>query len=292
MIHVALFGSRHQRNIQAVETLIGALLSHGRSISLSIEARFHSYLKPLLTIPDEVDVFSSISTPPDIALSLGGDGTFLRVAKMLCRHDTPIMGVNTGHLGYLSCADIEHPDSLVADILARNYRVEPRALLKVTYSGMISNHPFYALNEVAVLRRDTASMITIDATLDDEPLAAYRGDGLIISTPTGSTGYNLSVGGPIVAPETPCWIISPIATHSLNMRPLVVPNDAEIRLAAQARSESMLLSLDGKATVLPIDTRIHIARATFDTLVVHRGDQSFVKTIRTKLLWGASQQQE
>lgn len=289
MIQIAIFGSRHQdRYLEPLGRLFETLLSHSRTLSLQIEERFYNYIMPTLPQVDwsRIEVFQHLSTAPDMALSIGGDGTFLRVSKAVGRLGCPIMGINTGHLGYMSAASIDEPGQVAEDIISGNYRLEPRAILRVSCDNPDFHGPRYALNEVAILRRDTASMISIDASLDGEPLATYRGDGLIISTPTGSTGYNLSVGGPIVSPTTPCWIVSPIAPHSLNMRPLVVPDSSQIELQSAGRTDTLLVSLDGKATVLPIDTRLRVTRAPMAIQVVHRGGQSFIDTIRTKLLWG------
>lgn len=145
----------------------------------------------------------------------------------------------------------------------------------------------YALNEVAILKQDTASMITMKASVDGAGLADYRADGLIISTPTGSTGYNLSVGGPIVAPQAPVWIISPVAAHSLTMRPLVVSDDSVVSVNTRSRTSSYRVSLDGRSVTLPVSTTIIMKRAPFVTKVVQRLDHRFVDTLRSKLLWGA-----
>lgn len=291
MITIALFGSRHQdRHLTQLRIFLRKLLDHRESAHIVIEQRFFDYISPLIDLDwSLMEVTHRLVAPPDIALSIGGDGTFLRVAKMVGRFATPILGINTGHLGYLSAASIDDADSVIGDILSGNYTVEPRSIIKVTTDTGELSAPRFALNEVAVLRRDTASMINIDARLCGEPLASYRGDGLIISTPTGSTGYNLSVGGPIVAPSTPCWIIAPIAPHSLNMRPLVVPDTDSLVLRSSARSDTLLLSIDGKATVLPVDTVITVEKASFCINLLHRPGRTFVETIRTKLLWGTQQ---
>lgn len=292
MITIALFGSRHQdAHADALMRFIDTLGAHSSDIRLTIEQRFCSYLEQSLDIHPSADTFSRLDYAPDLALSIGGDGTFLRVARIVGALGTPIMGINSGHLGYLSAASITECDTVVSDIINHRYSVEPRSLIAIS-SDCTDALPdtLYALNEVAILRRDTASMISIDATLDDLPLATYRGDGLIVSTPTGSTGYNLSVGGPLVAPKTPCWIISPVAPHSLTMRPLVVNDTARLQLVSHSRSETYMLSIDGKATIMPERSALFISRAPFCINVVHRHGQTFAATIRTKLLWGSDRQ--
>lgn len=289
---IAIFGSRHQDDhLQSLEHLFKKLLNEPSQPSLCMEERLFSYISPLMPDIDwsRVEVFGRLENVPDVALSIGGDGTFLRVAKIIGRHETPILGINTGHLGYLAAASIDDAEELVNDIVAGHYCVESRSLLRVYVDNPEIHGPRYALNEVAMLRRDTASMIDIEARLSNEPLAQYRGDGLIVSTPTGSTGYNLSVGGPLVDPATHCWIVSPIAPHSLNMRPLVIPDSFSVVLRAKGRASTLLLSLDGKATVLPIATQVKIDKAPFAVNLVMLPGQNFIHTIRTKLLWGTQQ---
>ena len=275
MITVSLYGSRHQEpHAQLLADFLNELASHPATLRVTIEHRFNTYLRESLGLDPKAEVITPDTPPADMALSIGGDGTFLRVSRLVSQHGTPIMGINTGHLGYLSAATLDEGPRLIADILSGRFRVEPRSVLAVQSSHPSFPNTLYALNEAAIVRRDTASMITVDATLNGEPLASYRGDGLIVSTPTGSSGYNLSVGGPLVE-------------HALNMRPLVVSDTSTLRIAARARSESYLLSVDGKATVLPIGATLHISRAPYEVNVVHRPGQTFINTIRTKLLWGS-----
>lgn len=288
-MQIAIFGSRHQdRHLPQLQALLQELLALGTGVEIMLEERFYSYIAPLINLSAyHFTTFTRLSVSPTIALSIGGDGTFLRVAKAVGRLCTPIMGINTGHLGYLAAASIDNPTELVQHIVSGDYSVERRAMLKVECPDAPLPGARYALNEVALLRRDTASMITLHASLGAEPLASYRGDGLIISTPTGSTGYNLSVGGPIVGPYTPCLIIAPIAPHSLNMRPIVVSDRHVVGVTPEGRSDTLLLSIDGKAAVIPMGARITVTRARFDACMVVLPGHSFISTIREKLLWGS-----
>lgn len=221
-----------------------------------------------------------------LALSVGGDGTFLTTASIAAPLNLPVMGINSGHLGYLSATDINNAPEAAASIIAGDYQVEPRTMLQVkSETPLLPDAPF-ALNEVAILKQDTASMITVNATLDDHPLASYSGDGLIISTPTGSTGYNLSVGGPIVGPHSADWIISPIAPHSLSMRPLVINDEITVRVTARSRSKNMLLAIDGRSTPLPIATELVISKAPFCTRLAMLRQNNFISALRHKLHWG------
>lgn len=289
---IALFGSRHQdRHIDRLRHLLDSLaaLAQSGTLELAMEERFYSYVSPILPVSTDIfHIFRRLDVQPDLVLSIGGDGTFLRVAKALGRFTAPVLGINTGHLGFLSAARIDDCDEILRYILAGDYGVEERTMLRVCSEHPEFRGPRYALNEVALLRRDTASMINIEARLGDEPLASYRADGLIVSTPTGSTGYNLSVGGPVVSPSTPCFIISPVAPHSLNMRPIVVSDRERIELRSEGRAETLLLNLDGKAVILPIDTVITVSRAPYPVRVVIPRGESFIHTLRTKMLWGAN----
>lgn len=286
---IAIFGSRHQEPyLDKVELLLESLASIGDDFSVMIEERLYSYISDKINVPANVQVFSRLEEAPGLALSIGGDGTILRVAKIIGHYETPVMGINTGHLGYLSAASIEDVEAIVSDIVMGNFRIEPRSVLRVRSVSDGFQGSRYALNEVAILRRDTASMINVCVDYCGQPLAEYRGDGLIVSTPTGSTGYNLSAGGPLVAPEANCWVVSPIAPHALNMRPLVLPDkNAEMVLRCEARSESYMLSLDGKDTVMPIATELLVSRAPWRVNLVRRNNQSFISTLRNKLGWNS-----
>lgn len=222
-----------------------------------------------------------------LALSIGGDGTFLKTANIVGASGTPIMGINSGHLGYLSATDITAADAVTSLIVAGLFSTEPRSTIEVcSTSPMLPERPF-ALNEVAILKRDTASMITVETAVDSRPLATYSGDGLIIATPTGSTGYNMSVGGPVMSPRCSAWVISPVAPHSLSMRPLVVPDSISLDVKARARTSSMLLAIDGRSTPLPVDTPLTLRRATFDINVAHLPGHSFIDALRHKLHWAS-----
>lgn len=225
----------------------------------------------------------------DYAVSLGGDGTFLRTAAWIGARRIPIIGVNTGHLGYLAALDIADlpllPEALEkASVL---FRVESRSLIEVDCEAVRRKNVWpYALNEVALTKEESASMIVAETWLGDEPLAEYRADGLLVSTPTGSTAYNLSVGGPLVEPELDVHIISPIAAHSLAMRPLVVGSGNPLRIVPGGRAPFVRLSLDGRSVAVAKGEEIVLRRAAFPTLVMQLRTRSFTDTLRNKLHWG------
>lgn len=288
MKRIAIFGNKSQKKgLEHLAEFIGRLRDCQTELEVTVQQRYMDFLNRAIGLPaDTFERFDIYDGSADMALSIGGDGSFLTTAAAVGGYETPILGINSGHLGYLSAAELEDQEGVIEAITGDDYMISPRSVIEVEVSGHHHLVRKAALNEVAILKQDTASMITADTTLDGHPLAKYRGDGLIVSTPTGSTGYNLSVGGPIVAPTASDWIISPIAPHTLNMRPLVVNDSATLEISTESRSDTFLLSVDGKATSLPIDTRVKLRRAGYDVNVVMRRDYNFTDTLRVKLLWG------
>lgn len=290
---IALFGKRRQspEDAESIKALVEKLSAEG--VFTTIDVRFYEAMTKLTgdTLPVD-DVIEGENFTADFCFSFGGDGTFLRTARRVARKEIPIAGFNTGHLGFLAEHSIAEAPDFVDALLRGDYSVEERSLLegkgigdniKAGVSGW-----GYALNEIAILRQDTASMITVDTVLDGIEVASYQGDGLIISTPTGSTAYNLSVGGPIVQPTAPCFVLSPIAPHSLTMRPLVVADNHEIMISVDSRTDTYRVTLDGRTLILPIDVKLRIRKAPFAIRVLHSKNHTFVDTLRTKLLWGIS----
>lgn len=233
------------------------------------------------------DVTKSVPDDIDLALSIGGDGTFLRMARQVASKDVPIAGVNTGRLGYLTAADISEMEDFVADLMRGNYTTESRAMLQVRRpDGVATGNPV-ALNEVAFLRHDSSAVVNISVEVDGEHLTTYKADGLIVSTPTGSTAYNLSCGGPIIAPTAANIVLTPVSPHSLNMRPLVLPDSVVLKVTTHTRAKDYQLSLDGNAIILADGSDVEISRAPYMVKVVQRnGRHSFISTLRSKLLWG------
>ena len=222
----------------------------------------------------------------DAAVSLGGDGTFLRTAEKVARCGIPILGINTGHLGYLADASVENIDEVVENLFSGNYKIEERTVLHVTTdSGVVIDNPF-ALNEIAISRQSTALMMSMHTWVNGSDLTTYKGDGLIISTPTGSTAYNLSVGGPILEPTSNNIVLSPISAHSLTMRPLVLRDDCTIRVTTNSRAQQYLVSIDGRPFTFDIGTSITVRKADFTVKVIQHTGHNFADTLRNKLMWG------
>ncbi len=222
----------------------------------------------------------------DMALSLGGDGTFLRTAAVIGRKNIPILGINTGRLGFLAEINPEDIEDTLKEVFGSQYLIEERSLIQLELEKEKIGTENFALNEIAVLKRDTSSMIVIHTFINDEYLNTYLADGLLIATPTGSTAYSMSVNGPIIIPQANNLVLSPVAPHSLNVRPLVIPEDSHIKLKVEARSQNFLIALDGRSVVLPSGMEFEINKADFSIRVIKRYNHTFYQTLRQKLLWG------
>lgn len=236
--------------------------------------------------PNHTEIIENGNFEADLALSIGGDGTFLNTAAQVGDKNIPVLGINTGRLGFLADVATENIVPALNELLAGNYDTEERTLLQVvTSDGTTFENP-YALNEISVLKQDSSSMISINTHLNSEAIHTYQADGLLISTPTGSTAYSLSVGGPIVAPQSRNFLLSPVASHSLNVRPLVVPDDWTIDLEVKSRSNCYQLSIDGRSVILNESTQLRITKAPYTIKVIKVLNQTFFTTLKNKLMWG------
>ena len=287
VLRFALFGKEFQAGkTVSIHRLIDSLKARGAEIY--IERTFFRYITSALGMEVEVSgVFDNYNFDVDFVISIGGDGTFLRAASMVGSKATPIIGVNTGRLGFL--ADI-HPDEIdhaIAEIVDGHYAVEPHAVSMVEADGeLIEGSPF-ALNDIAVLKRDNAAMISVRTCINGEYLVTYQADGLIVSTPTGSTAYGLSNGGPIIVPDADILCLTPVAPHSLNVRPIVINDDSEITLEVESRSHNFLVAIDGRSEKLLESTRLTIRKAPYTINIVKRDSRSYFSTLREKMMWGA-----
>lgn len=284
-MRIAIYGSKRQDPyLDAIVAFLDSLTQRGDSVVMHTKLYDYLYAR----IPEALEcvdyVTSGVDFQADVAVSLGGDGSFLRTAAWVERKAIPILGVNTGHLGFLASADISDLPTLADTLAAHDYLVKPLSLIEVV-EPIIESWP-YALNEVTITKSETSSIMSINAGIDDCHLADYRADGLIISTPTGSTAYNLSVGGPIVQPDAPVFILSPIAAHSLSMRPLVISDTAEMKFECSSRTPQYRLSIDGRAAVLNLDQPITLRKAQFSVMAVRLPGHTFASTLRDKLSWG------
>ncbi len=271
-----------------VEKLFQTLQKH--HIDFAIENNYFLGLKEHINIPNST-TFSSykeLDSSFDFFITVGGDGTILRAVTFVRDSNIPIVGINTGRLGFLATVQKEEITTAVELLLKQDYIVKQRSLLSVRTSPTIESLSSlnFALNEVAVSRKNTASMISIETYLDDEYLNSYWADGLIIATPTGSTGYSLSCGGPVITPQAKSFALTPIAPHNLSARPLVIPDDTKIKFKVSGRENEFVLSLDSRITTINSDTEIYIEKSSFKLKMVQIKQQTFIKTLREKLLWG------
>lgn len=290
-LRFALFGNVYQQHKSAaIRVLLNSLRSHGAQIF--IEKEYFEFLRSVFSEFTDSSDFREfdnfVETEVDFAVSVGGDGTLLRTASKVGAKQTPIVGVNMGRLGFLADGtaggDIT---SMVNALYKGDYTVEDRALIHVDTDGESLCGCANALNDVAILKRDTASMISIRAAINDEFLTTYQADGLVISTPTGSTAYSLSNGGPIIVPQTGVMLMTAVAPHSLNIRPLVLPDTATIELTVRSRSHTFLVGIDGRSSTLPEGTTLRLSRAPYVAKIVKRSGTSYFATLRDKMMWGA-----
>ncbi|NCC99587.1 MAG: NAD kinase [Bacteroidia bacterium] len=288
-MRVAVFGSIHKKGFSnACDMLLQALERHEADVFLFDEVYNHllsvnAYLPAkynVLQAGDDIQV--------DLALSLGGDGTFLKTAQRIGNRRIPILGIKLGNLGFLIDVQSNEISAAIDDIFENGIQIEERSMLQLkTDKQRFTNGETIALNEIAVLKLDISSMIKVHTTVNGEYLCTYRADGLLISTPTGSTAYALSVGASILVPQNKSFILSPVAPHSLNLRPVVIPDDWKIELEVESRNDNFLISLDGRSQVFDKHTKLIITKADYSILLAKRKGHTYFKTLREKLMWAA-----
>lgn len=280
---IAIFGSNYQKEEQ-IKKIIDVLRKNGADVFL--EDSFHQYLCSAHSLfCNTGGIIKDLDFQTDLVVSIGGDGTFLRSAAKIGDKEIPILGINTGRLGFLADTSYNDFEEALQEIFENRYKIEDRTLLEVDMD--VEDGSSIALNEIAILKQDTSSMITVTVSIDGEFLTAYEADGLLVSTPTGSTAYAMSVGGPILSPTLSSLILTPVASHSLTSRPLVVDDSCELAIEVESRSCSYLLSLDGRSTTLSTDVKFKIKKAPYSLKVIRREGQTFYKTLRNKLMWGS-----
>lgn len=284
---IGIFGSKYQVDRQ---NLIKRLFNNLREkeAEIYVDSPFYTFLVDAFDFePSVAGLLDGDEFDLDVALSLGGDGTFLRTAARVNKQDIPILGVNTGRLGFLADVSNNELEDTLDEIFKNYYRVEERTLLRLYTKDRSFRGYNYALNEIAVLKRDSSSMITIHTFLNDEYLTSYQADGLVVATPTGSTAYSMSVNGPIIVPQSNSIVLSPVAPHSLNVRPLVIPDSYVITLRVESRNKYFLISLDGRSEIFSAGIELTVSKADYTTKVIKRYNHTFYQTLREKLMWGA-----
>ena len=264
----------------------------GCEADIYIEQNFyHTLLKELKKDFSIAAVFERGNFDVDYVISLGGDGTFLKAASRVGAKQIPIIGVNMGRLGFLANVTSEEVKGVLDSVFEGKYEIEERAVIQLEADGAILENCPFALNDIAILKRDNAAMISIKASVNGEYLVTYLADGLVISTPTGSTAYSLSVGGPIIVPQSGILSMTPVAPHSLNIRPIVINDEAEIKLEVQSRSHNFLAAVDGRSEKLSEGVTLTVKKAPYKVCIVKAYGQRFFSTLREKLMWGADTRQ-
>lgn len=287
---IYIFGQylKEQQDYDYYVKLTTALDNHG------IEYLVHKLLfKEVLKWNNETPISKSFENwspefvrPQNILITLGGDGTILKACTLMKNNCIPILGINLGRMGFLASVEKKIIEKAVALLVSGDFTLDNRSQIKVSCERtLFQDHPF-ALNDFTVHKRDTSSMITIHAYLDGKTMNSYWADGIIISTPTGSTGYSLSCGGPIIFPQSNNFVITPVAPHNLNVRPVVIPDSSEITLKVEGRTDNYMCTLDSRYETITSDYTINIKKGEFPIQFVQLQNKSFIKTLSEKLLWG------
>ncbi|MBQ0072917.1 MAG: NAD kinase [Prevotella sp.] len=289
-LRFAIFGNEYQaKKSQAVFKII-ALLQQ-KEAEIYVDKPFYEFITEGQHMEVSVNgVFEGDDFSADFAISMGGDGTLLKTASRVDAKNIPIIGVNIGRLGFLADVNPSEIETAMAAVFKGEYRVFEHTVIKIeTEEGDTVVGSPYALNDIALLKRDHASMISIRASVNDEFLMTYQADGLIVTTPTGSTAYSLSNGGPIIAPGTGTMCLTAVAPHSLNVRPIVVPDSSVITLKVESRSHSFLAAVDGRSTSMHDGTVVKISKAPYSARIVRFSERRYFATLREKMMWGIDQ---
>ncbi len=263
--------------------VISILKSHGKQVWVSEafgKTKYHDLF-------NDIPRFNEITSADqfDCIISLGGDGTFLETLTYVGDKEIPILGINTGRLGFLAPISRENIETALTKLFRGEYTLDPRSLVALESDQMLFDKN-YALNEFAIMRKDTSSMIVITCYVNGDYLSTYWSDGLMVSTPTGSTGYSLSCGGPIIMPQSGNFIITPVSPHNLNVRPLVLSDECQLKFDVRSSNANFLVSLDSRSTTIANNVSLEVTRANFKAILIKIDGYSFVQTLRAKLSWG------
>lgn len=253
---------------------------------------FHSFfeqIKDTINLPVDTQIFhvsEEITEDIESIISLGGDGTLLDTVTLIRGLNVPIMGINFGRLGFLASIGRDEVQTAIKALVNHSFVIDKRTLIHLDSSLPLFGHVPYGLNEFSIHKRDIASMIKIHTYLNGEFLNTYWVDGLIVATPTGSTGYSLSCNGPIVFPESGSFVITPVAPHNLNVRPIVVPDDNIISFEIESRSDQIICALDSRREIVSKDVQLAVKKESFSLSLIRLNENNFLQTIRNKLTWG------
>lgn len=285
---VAVFGRMFTEDrFSYMQLLIDKLQNEG--VSILIFDEFYEFIKTGVVIAQPVITFNkqtNLTGMVDYLISVGGDGTMLDAITYIANSGIPVMGINLGRMGFLSAIHRDNISGAIDALLQANYRIDKRSLLRLETENHLFGEHNYALNELTINKKDTGSMILVSVYVDDVLLNAYWGDGVIIATPTGSTAYSLSCNGPILSPDSENFVITPIATHNLTVRPIVIPDKSEIKVRVEGRKLQFLVGLDSRYETIKSDTEMIVRKEHFQVNLVQCLNDNFFTTIRQKLMWG------
>lgn len=288
MIRVAVYGrSFNESFIPYIQEFFDRLSKH--SVELYVFEAFNSYLRPRIIIPFKYNLFNTyadIASSVNYMISIGGDGSLLDTVSLVRDSGTPILGINTGRLGFLSNVAKTEIEMAINALVEKNYHIDQRSILQLNTSNQLFGDFNFAMNELTIHKKDSSSMVTVHAYINNEYLNSYWADGIIIATPTGSTAYSLSCGGPIVFPGSQNFVITPIAPHNLNVRPVVLPDSSIIRLKVEGRSQQFLASLDSRSQPFDAEVELIVKKADYRINLIQLEHHNFFTTIRNKLNWG------
>jgi NAD+ kinase len=288
MQRIAIYGRLvKEEHLDEMQRLFSYVIEHNKEVILYNP--FYNFLKNKIELPPRCSTFydhEDIVGQADLLFSIGGDGTILDSATLVRDSGIPIVGINSGRLGFLSTIRIEEIEKALNMIFNDEYYLDKRRMIQLETEQNLFGKTNFALNELVIHKKDTSSMIAIHSMIDGEELNTYWADGLIISTPTGSTAYSLSCGGPMIFPGSNNLIITPVAPHNLNSRPLVIPDDKEIRLRVEGRSRFFMVSLDSRMETIDSSTELTLRKCPFEISLLRLKGQSFIDTISKKLHWG------
>lgn len=282
----AFFGNTYQlRKSTSLACALDYLRS--RNERIIFDRKFRDFLsRDQLLDLSGVEVFDGDKFEADYAVSIGGDGTFLKTAVRIGRKNIPVVGINMGRLGFLADVLPDEVETALAAIINGDYTIERHTAIEIQTHGKDFDGCHYALNDIAVLKRDNASMISIHTCVDGSFLVTYQADGLVVCTPTGSTAYSLSNGGPIIVPQTSTLCLTPVAPHSLNVRPVVISDSSKVELQVESRSHNFLVAVDGRSYTMHEGTKVNIQKAPFSTMIVKPNGRKYFTSLREKMMWG------
>ncbi len=269
-----------QENNNHIFSVLKSLKKH--NIDFDVDGESFDLLLHSLNSKTNFNRIKKLTKEYDYVVSIGGDGTILRSANEIGKLSIPIIGLNKGRLGFLANSPLEDFEYILEKIKESKFKISERSIIQVNFEGKTKN----ALNEISVSRKNTTSLITIDTKLNDQYLNTYWADGLIVSTPTGSTGYSLSCGGPIIMPDSKNFVITPIAPHNLNARPLVISDEKKIEISINGREDEYFISADSNIFSVNIDSKLYVSKAPYFLNMVEFEDDSYINILREKLMWG------